>query len=125
MTDIYDQHKAAFANVSAYVVTKQMSNGGTFIARIAFKYPRNGAGRLYAYVHALGTQMVRGYASGGGYDKHSAAVHVATRRIAPPDREASPEFLATLEQFKFAVCDDGTRWSTDLEKRGFHVITAI
>lgn len=38
-TNIYDQHKAAFANVSAYTIMK----GGERVATIAFKFPRGGA----------------------------------------------------------------------------------
>ena len=62
MSDIYEQHKAAFSNVSAFVIVK----GGERVATIAFKFPRDGAGRLFAYVHWLGEEMIRGYASGGG-----------------------------------------------------------
>jgi len=80
MTDIYRQHDAAFANVSAYIVVKN----GERIAKVAFKYPRDGAGRLYAYVHVFGTEMVRGFASGYGYDKASAAVYDACGKIKAP-----------------------------------------
>lgn len=47
MAKIYDQHRAAFSNVSAYVITLD----GEKVATIAIKFPRDGAGRLYAYVH--------------------------------------------------------------------------
>lgn len=76
MSDIYDQHRAAFANVSAYVILR----GGERVATIAFKFPRDGAGRLYAYVHWIGVPMVRGFAAGGGYDKRSAAVADAAQK---------------------------------------------
>ena len=79
---IYDQHRAAFSNVSAYVVM----HGGERVATVAIKYPRDGAGRLYAYVHWLGVPMVRGFAGGGGYDKRSAACASAARKLdlSPP-----------------------------------------
>ena len=76
MPDIYDQHKAAFPSVSAYVVL----HNGERVATIAFKHPRDGSGRLYAYVHWLGVEMVRGFAGGYGYDKHSAACADAAQR---------------------------------------------
>lgn len=68
MPDIYDRHKAAFASVEAFVIL----HNGERVASIAFKFPRDGAGRLYAYVHRYGLEMVRGFAAGGGYDKRSA-----------------------------------------------------
>jgi hypothetical protein len=77
MTDIYEQHRKAFENVAAYVIAKD----GEQVATVAFKYPRDGAGRLYAYVHWLGLPMVRGYANGMVYDKGSAAVCSASRNI--------------------------------------------
>lgn len=56
MTKIYEQHDAAFSRVSAYVVARN----GERVATIAFKFPADGAGRLWAYVHWLGLEMVRG-----------------------------------------------------------------
>lgn len=47
MTDIYKQHDTAFARVSGYVIAKD----GERVATIAFKFPADGAGRLWAYVH--------------------------------------------------------------------------
>lgn len=57
---VYQLHDKAFANVSAYVIAKD----GERVATIAFKFPRDGAGRLYVYVHWFGLQMVRGWAGG-------------------------------------------------------------
>lgn len=71
MPDIYEQHKAAFSNVSAFVILDQAGNR---VATVAIKYPRDGAGRLYAYVHLIGVEMVRAHANGYGYDKRSAAM---------------------------------------------------
>src|SRR3546814_2190612 len=70
MTAIYDQHDKAFARVSAYVVTKD----GAHVANVSIKFPADGAGRLYAYVHWIGLEMVRDHANGYGYDKRTAAV---------------------------------------------------
>lgn len=115
-SDIYDQHKAAFAQVSAYVITLE----GERVATIAFKYPRDGASNLYAYVHWLGTQMVRGWAAGGGYDKHSAACQHAMRRVrvgAPHDGYTA--FYAALAN------DGGSTWDTRLRHAGFDVLQAV
>src|SRR4051812_8286161 len=97
MADIYDQHKAAFANVSAFVVLKD----GERVATVAIKFPRDGAGRLYAYVHWIGLEMVRGSATGYGYDKRSAAVSSAAGKLAADWRpkHASGTIQAVVDQY--------------------------
>lgn len=123
MSDIYAQHRKAFDQVAAYVIMKD----GARVATVAFRYPHDGAGRLWAYVHWLGTEMVRGYASGGGYDKHSAAVASAihgamTRKhalmFAEPD--------SSQDAFRAAMgLDDGEYWYDRLRKAGFEVLQAV
>ena len=134
MTDIYAQHDAHFARVSAYVILRN----GERVATIAFKFPADGAGRLYAYVHWLGVPMVRGFAGGYGYDKRTAAVADAVRKgeipervkaraaelhIAPTDgrpwHDHVAAFAAALER------DDGNSWNRCLEDAGFTVLHAV
>jgi hypothetical protein len=115
MAKIYDQHRAAFSNVSAYVVME----GADRVATIAFKYPRDGAGRLYAYVHWFGAEMVRGYAAGGGYDKHSAACADAARKGTPLGEEIAEGFWRALAK------DDGYYWDRHLRDAGFEVWQAV
>jgi hypothetical protein len=122
MSDIYEQHKAAFANVSAYVV---LNAARERVATIAFKFPRDGAGRLYAYVHWFGLQMARGFATGGGYDKRSAACSSAAGRVtglpALPDCDH-----AEVLKFRDALLkDDGHSWERNLEAAGFTVLQAV
>ncbi len=114
---VYAQHDTAFASVSAYVIARD----GQLVATIAFRHPRDGAGRLYAYVHWLGTEMVRGFASGGGYDKASAACADAWRKraIAPDDEPASWPFWNALAD------DNGYYWHQRLEAAGFSVWQAV
>lgn len=115
---IYDQHYSAFANVSAYVILSK----GEKVATIAFKFPRDGAGRLYAYVHWLGVQMQRGFAGGYGYDKRTAAVQAACKKI------EWPIDLGTLgpEDFDNAIASaDGEHWDSALIKAGFEVMQAV
>lgn len=129
MTNIYDQHRAAFANVSAYVVL----HNGERVATIAFKYPRDGAGRLYAYVHWIGVKMVRGCAGGCGYDKHSAACADSVGRIKLepgvwPDGTPhhTPEEMAAFDAFRAALSkNDGYYWHDNLRKAGFVVLQAV
>ena len=123
---IYDQHDKAFNRVSAFVITKD----GERVATVAIKFPADGAGRLYAYVHWLGLAMVRGSANGYGYDKRSAAVADAADKI------GAGVDLSSLSQRETAVDDrlafqealrhsDGTDWTRALEKAGFAVWQAV
>lgn len=126
MADIYEQHKAAFAHVSAYVILKD----GDRVATIAFKFPRDGAGRLWAYVHWIGTEMVRGYAGGYGYDKRSAAAASAARKaISDHKDDARQEETATLFDRREFFCalreDGGHSWDRELEGCGFTVLQAV
>ena len=119
---IYDQHRAAFNQVSAYVVM----HGADRVATVAIKFPRDGAGRLYSYVHWLGVPMVRGFAGGGGYDKRSAACARAARKLPehlPAGYDAAADvyaaFLATMR------ADGGLDWNTALTGAGFNVLQAV
>lgn len=113
---IYDQHDKAFKNVSAYVVCKN----GDRVATISFKSPSDGAGRLYAYVHWIGVEMVRGYANGYGYDKKSAAIEDAVARIKSRGKEDD------LKAFIAALVDvGGSYWDRRLMDAGFNVFQAV
>jgi hypothetical protein len=120
MTTIYEQHDKTFSNVSAFVVALK----GKRVATIAFKFPRDGVGRLYAYVHWLGEPMVRGFAYGYGYDKRSAACSNAAHKLTPPDTpDANPEPWAS---FRDALTpDDGETWDSRLRKAGFEIWQAV
>ena len=125
MPDIYDQHKAAFANVSAYVVAKD----GERVATIAFKFSKDGAGRLYAYVHWLGIPMARGFAGGYGYDKRSAAVANAVKKLGPAQAAAAlpnARELAARAAFASALtANDSGYFDRKLELAGFTVWQAV
>ena len=123
-SSIYDLHDKAFSQVSAYVVMRD----GEKVATIALKFPKDGAGRVYAYVHWLGVPMVRGSAGGYGYDKRSAAVANAIpkveRTMSNPDTpraewEAQHAFLVALQS------DGGEYFDRKLEKAGFTVLQAV
>jgi len=116
MPDIYEQHEKAFSAVSAFVVLHK----GERVATIAFKHPRVGAGRLYAYVHWFGQTMVRGFAVGWGYDKKSAAAAAAVRKTTPRDgTEAHDDFCRALSD------DGGAYWDDRLRTAGFTVLQAV
>lgn len=126
MADIYEQHRAAFAQVSAFVVLKD----GARVATIAFKFPRDGAGRLYAYVHWLGLEMVRGFASGYGYDKRTAAcaaaMHPLRKHAAAPGEYEILRHESALAAFVEALAADrGPTWESALRDVGFTVLQAV
>lgn len=124
MPDIYDQHKAAFANVSAYVILKD----GEKVATIAFKFPRDGAGRLYAYAHWFGVPMYRGFAGGYGYDKRSAALADMARKAIKnfdPAQNANENPSARAAFFRTLSKDNGDSFDRALEKAGFTILQAV
>ena len=125
MSSVYDQHRAAFARVDAAVVLHK----GERVATIALRYPQDGAGRLYAYVHWLGIEMVRGWASGGGYDKRTAACSAAARKLTSAAAN-TPGYVKlgvnAFENFRDALAkDDGWDWDRALTDAGFVVLRAI
>lgn len=129
-SNIYDQHDAAFWQVSAYVVVGP--DDRTLAARIAFKHPPKGHGerRVWCYLHVLGSPMVRGKASGCGYDKRSAAIGDAARKLAfdQPDTvvdrlDARQHALLDIRHAILAGADSGT-WQRNLEDAGYRVFTA-
>lgn len=132
-TDIYDMHAKAFDRVSAYVIARD----GEKVATVAFKFPADGAGRLYAYAHWLGLPMQRAFAGGYGYDKRTAAC-VTVARLMDPDaadnaaKEIGPAYcdgrpwLTHYRAFVAALrTDDGYDWTRNLEKAGFTVWQAV
>jgi hypothetical protein len=113
---IYDQFDAATKEIGAYAIFA----GDKYAARIVLKYPRDGAGRLYCYVHIFGSAMVRGSASGGGYDKATAAFEDAIGKLVDtswPDSFAVEHLQAIMS----ATGPDGSRWARRLEKLGYTV----
>ena len=71
MSCIYDQHSKAFSHVSSYAIMHRGKPCGV----INIKYPKDGAGRLTMFLHLHGSKMVKGTASGYGYDKATAAFY--------------------------------------------------
>jgi len=120
MTNVYDQHAAAFRSVSAYIVTR----GDKVVAKVAFKF----GDAVTAYVHWLGVEMTRGQAGGGGYDRQSAAVAAAARKIpeAPYVTTADAEERGNRDAFlKAARADGGQHWDGALRAAGFCVLQAV
>lgn len=122
MTDIYAQHDAAFARVSAYVIAHK----GEKVATVAFKFPADGPGRLCAYVHWIGVPMVRGFAGGYGYDKRSAACAEAARKLFDLEEPGFLNGFPQFDAFRSALAkDDGYPWDMRLREAGFEVWQAV
>ena len=127
MSHIYEQFDAAFRQVEASVVLRK----GKVVAKVVFKFPKDGAGRLWAYVHWFGLEMVRGSATGCGYDKRTAACAFAMsklREIAASVDDATARLAKAdgLVEFEEALsADRGPRWDDALARAGFMVIHAI
>lgn len=123
MTTIYDQHDKAFTQVSAFAIVLK----GERVANIAFKFPRDGAGRLKVFVHWLGTEMMQGTAGGYGYDKRTAATANAIARAHNAKHAAMfAEPGSPLEAFTLALARDaGDSWDAALRKAGFDVWQVI
>lgn len=124
MTKIYDQHDAAFRNVSAYVILK----GDKVVAKVAFKF----GGAVTAYVHWIGVEMTKGRAGGGGYDRQSAAVAYAARKAIrdfKPKAEHHPDVdtdaFTRATFFRITALDEGKHWDNALRDAGFTVIQAV
>ena len=127
MTKIYQQHDAAFNRVSAYAITKD----GRHIGNINLKYPQDGAGRVYAYIHCFGYEMQRDYASGYGYDKRDSAIKSAMRKVRAVIMagEARNDNNENAFLFAFAMNSAGSigsgDWDQAFEKQGFQIWRAI
>lgn len=126
--DIYDQHKAAFARVSAFVV---VDRAGEPVATVAIRLEGARGGRLYAYVHLLGVLMVRGHAGGYGRDKRTASIAAAIAKIPPPQVSQTPGDRAdrlgfNRDKLKAAAAAMSSRdWMRAVEAVGFRVLQAV
>ena len=121
---IYDQFDAAFRHVTA----KAIMYNGKHVANVSLKY----GSRVYAYVHFIGSEMVRGFAGGGGYDKASAAVFEAIDKLkSSPVGKYEGETLRTDPQRGFEAFtsvenhDSGADWDRCLRDAGFEIINVI
>lgn len=73
MSDVYTKHDKAFLQVQSFAILKDGKPVGT----LAYKFPKDGAGRLTCFMHFHGYPMVIGFAGGYGYDKKGAALESA------------------------------------------------
>ena len=130
---VYDAHRKAFTNVSAWVI---LDAQGDKVATVAIKY----GARVTAFTHFLNVPMTRGSAGGGGYDRESAAVQDGFAKAIAHDPKAvrddwqnRPEYLAmerdaqsALDAFRQALnSHNGYYWYQNLERAGYRVMQAV
>jgi len=128
-TAVYNWSARAFRGVRAWVIVEKYS--GKHIANVSMKYPQDGSGRLYVYLHIIGLDMVRGSAAGAGYDKGSAAMERAAEAVKAP----APELIAnerycTIDRHRRTIADTmakngGWAWQDRIEAAGYAVFQAV
>ncbi len=110
---VYQKHDAAFPLVSAGALVINGVQKGT----IAFKFPKDGAGRLTCFLHIHGYSMVTGTAGGYGYDKKAAAFESACRFL-------DDECLLEYPSLKGLDCN-GYGFEQALKEAGFNYYKGV
>lgn len=116
MKSIYDRFDSATKGISAYAIFR----GADYIGRIVIKSPKDGAGRMTAFVHVWGFIMVSGMASGYGYNKTGAALASACGNARKEFNNDLPPLFTALSEVTY----DG-QWRSALESKGFTVHNVI
>ena len=109
MTTVYEQNEKHFALVRAYVIVNAK---GEHVGLMNCKYPKDGMGKLYAYLHLFGSTMKVTTVSGCGYDKLGAALYKHSKTYTQDQecdfKQEQLDFLKALES-----CDSGfDSWPT-------------
>lgn len=120
MTDIYEQHTAAFKNISAFVICDKSGNR---VATIAFKY----GNAVTCYLHIIGLEMTKGRANGGGYDRKSAAARDAVLKTHAGSYDDIKWFGEDRKAITQALIegDKGGSWDSCLRDAGYVVHQAV
>lgn len=118
MTDIYTRFDAATSRITAVALIY----AGKVAGRVVIKFGEAAT----AYVQIWGLEMQSGRATGGGYDKATAAVEAAVAKLKPIRVEAD----LAVKNAKWALCSafdgaDGRSWEQRLETCGFTIARAI
>lgn len=110
-------HDQTFRSVHAYVIVDRET--GEKIGTVALKHAASGL-TTQAFVHLISWPMTRGKASGGGYDKASAAVASAASKI---DLNGASDWVKPLHAALTA--DTGKRWDDAVRDVGYFVHQAV
>ena len=108
----YAAFDRAFSNVSAYLITYE----GQQVGRVAFKHGSS----VQCFAQLWGSDMQRGKASGGGYDRSTAAAEAAFASIGEGD--VRPDVQQHVDAIKQAMAGpEGQRWISRIEAAGYTV----
>lgn len=114
MSKVYDNLDKATKHISASVILKD----GEVKGRIIVKYPKDGAGRLYVFIHEYGLECLQGMASGYGYDKTGAAISDAYQQWEKGNSDIGAELYRAIEPVTY-----NGEWQNVLRKAGYDVVT--
>lgn len=121
MTEVYDKFDAAFRHMQAACLILEGQNVG----RIALKYGH----ACTAFVQVWGAPMQTGRAGGGGYDRATAAIEAAARKLQPEqvnaERRLEREAMLRLCTAFGPEARDGIAWASRLEAAGFTVANVL
>lgn len=102
-SNVYDQNAKHFALVKAYAI---VNSKGEQVGLMNCKYPKDGMGKLYVYLHLFGSVMKVVSVSGCGYDKLGTALYKHSKTYTQDQetelKQDQIEFLKALES-----CDSG------------------
>ena len=106
MSTVYDKFDKHFAQVSAWVIVNEQ---GEQVGKMGAKYPKDGMGKLYLYLHLYGSEMVQVSVSGCGFDKLSVAIQKAATDYKYPTeiKNNDFDFIEALKQ----VNHDFSNWN--------------
>lgn len=109
--NVYEQCNNTFKGVSAFVIAYKGEKIGTVKLKDGVS--------CIAYVHFLGSTMIRATANGHGYDRHSSACANAAKKSSHNGDPIAASFWKALRE------DNGSHWNRMLEDAGFSVWSAI
>ena len=126
-TSNWTKFDKAFSQVSSFIVLDKDTK--ELVAKIALKYPKDGAGRLSCYMHIIGNEVQIGTASGYGYDKRTSSIINASDKLVNfKDNIVWETYTKKERQFLDLLQSDKAHsgWQEVInESNGFIVIQAI
>lgn len=123
-TSNWTKFDKAFNQVSAFIVLD--SETKNVIAKIALKYPKDGAGRLSCYMHIIGNEVQIGTASGYGYDKRTSAIISASDKfdLSSENCKLKSKEIEFIQMLSTSLAQSGWQEAIN-EKSGFITLQVI
>ena len=116
MTTVYNKFDKHFAQVNAWIIVNEQCEQ---VGKMSAKYPKDGMGKLYLYLHLYGSEMVQVSVSGYGFDKLSVAIQKAAEAYRKDlTFKNDRDFIEALKQ----VNHDFSDWNTYATYKFFRAI---